>query len=89
VYRPSTGEWFIRNSLLNYAITAGNWLFQWGVPEDLPVRGDFDGDLKADLAVYRPSTGEWFFRLSSQGYGVTVGNWYFQWGVPGDLPMRR
>jgi hypothetical protein len=89
VFRPSTGEWFLRLSTQNYVVAAGNWYFQWGVPGDVPITGDFDGDGKTDITVYRPSTGEWYLRLSSRGYVVAQGNWYFQWGVPGDLPFRR
>jgi hypothetical protein len=87
VYRPSTGEWFLRLSTRNYAVTAGDWYFQWGTAGDLPLVGDFDGDRKSDIGVYRPSTGEWFLRLSTQNYAVTAGNWYFQWGAAGDVPI--
>jgi len=87
VYRPSTGEWFLRLSTRNYAVTAGDWYFQWGTAGDLPLAGDFDGDRKSDIGVYRPSTGEWFLRLSTQNYAVTAGNWYFQWGAAGDVPI--
>jgi hypothetical protein len=87
VYRPSTGEWFLRLSTQNYAIAAGNWYFQWGIPGDVPLSGDFDGDGKSDISVYRPSTGEWFHRLSTQGYAIGAGNFYSQWGVPGDVPV--
>ena len=52
---PSTGVWFIINS----ASSAGR-VQQWGVPGDIPVPGDYDGDGKTDIAVYRPSTGVWF-----------------------------
>ena len=41
---------------------------QWGLPEDLPVAGDFDGDGKTDLTVFRPTTGRWFVRFSSSNY---------------------
>jgi hypothetical protein len=87
VYRPSTGEWFLRLSTQNYAVAAGNWYFQWGLPGDVPITGDFDGDGKTDIAVYRPSTGEWYIRLSTQNYRVAAGNWYLQWGQPGDVPV--
>jgi len=55
----------------------------------LSLRGDFDGDLKTDIAVYRPSTGEWYLRLSTQNYSIAAGNWFFQWGQPGDLSLRQ
>jgi uncharacterized protein YegP (UPF0339 family) len=87
VYRPSTGEWFLRLSTQNYGIMVGNWYYQWGVPGDQPVGGDFDGDGKTDIAIYRPSTGEWYLRLSTQNYAIAAGNWLFTWGVPGDQPV--
>jgi M6 family metalloprotease-like protein len=87
VYRPSTGEWFIRNSSAGYAVGAGNWYFQWGLGGDLPIVGDFDDDGKAEITVYRPTTGEWFIRYSSLGYNVGAGNWYMQWGLVGDIPL--
>jgi hypothetical protein len=87
VYRPSTGEWFIRNSSAAYAPGAGNWYFQWGLAGDVPLVADFDNDGKAELTVYRPTTGEWFIRYSSLGYNVAAGNWHMQWGLVGDLPV--
>jgi hypothetical protein len=89
VYRPTTGEWFLRLSSLGYAVGQGNWTYQWGVAGDLPIKGDFDGDARAEIAVFRPSTAEWFFRLSTFNYAIGQGNWTYQWGGPGDLPMRR
>ena len=87
VYRPATGEWFIRYSSLGYVVGAGAWYFQWGLPGDIPMPGDFDGDGKTDLVVYRATTGEWFIRYSSLGYVVGAGAWYFQWGLPADTPI--
>jgi len=89
VYRPSTGEWFIRYSTLAYIPYSGNWYYQWGraSQNDQPVTGDFDGDGKGDIAVFRQATGEWFIRYSTLGYAVNQGDYYFQWGLPGDVPI--
>jgi len=55
-------------------------------PRRFRVRGDFDGDGKAEITVFRPSTGEWFARLSSLGFSTTS-FWRVQWGLPGDIPI--
>lgn len=36
----------------------------WGIPTDLPVQADYDGDGKTDLATYRPADGIWFYESS-------------------------
>ena len=72
VYRPTTGEWFVRYSSSNYSY--GNWTsYQWGLPGDVPLAADFDGDRKTDLTVYRPTAGEWFVRYSTSNYSYD--NW--------------
>ena len=83
VFRPATGEWYIRYSLSGYGASA---VFQWGTAGDVPIGADFDGDGRADLTVFRPSTGEWFIRYSSTGYSITTSARY-QWGLAGDLPI--
>jgi hypothetical protein len=50
---------------------------QWGVPGDVPVPGDFNGDGTTDVAVYRSSSGVW----------LVQGLLPVQWGIPGDLAM--
>ena len=50
VYRPSTGEWLVRNQ----------GTVQFGLPSDVPVAGDYNGDRTTDRAVYRPQNGIWF-----------------------------
>jgi hypothetical protein len=35
VYRPASGEWYVRRSSTNVA----TYWFQWGLPADVPVGG--------------------------------------------------
>ena len=53
VYRQSTGEWFVLepSGVVNVTL--------WGTATlgDRPVRADYDGDGKADIAVFRPTSG--------------------------------
>jgi predicted transcriptional regulator len=87
VYRPTTGEWFVRYSSLQYVVGAGPYRYEWGLPGDVPLVADFDGDRRTDLTVFRQATGEWFIRYSSLGYATGAGAWLFQWGLAGDKPV--
>ena len=73
----ASGNWQIRRS------SGGSLLSQnFGTAGDIPVQGDFDLDLKSDMAVFRRSTGEWFVQPSSSGtVPVTV------LGTLGDEPV--
>ncbi len=88
VYRdaPSGGQsyFYYRGSLNN---PLGNTTYvPWGTNGDKPMRGDFDGDGKADAAVFRPSSQLWMINQSSNGVVR-----YDRWGiatdkfVPGDF----
>jgi sugar lactone lactonase YvrE len=83
VFRPSTGQWFVRRSSQGYGLSD---LYAWGLPGDLPIAGDMDGDGLDDLIVYRPSTGQWLVRYSSQNFDPAASG-SFQWGLPGDVPL--
>ncbi|MCY7375124.1 MAG: VCBS repeat-containing protein [Pyrinomonadaceae bacterium] len=53
--------------------------FYWGISGDVPVRGDFDGDGRADAAVFRPSTALWYVQQSSNGQTL-----FQSWGATSD-----
>lgn len=76
--------WYILNTATGTPLPLV--LFGIGDPNfinnDLPIRGNYDGDQKADIAVFRPSTREWFWINSSDGsLGIQ------QWGDVGDRPL--
>ena len=54
---------------------------QWGVANDIPVGGDYDGDRRTDWAVFRPANGTWYIESVVQST-TTV-----QWGALGDKPV--
>jgi hypothetical protein len=77
VWRPSNGTWYMIPS------STGAWhSVQWGLPGDVAVPGDYDGDGKTDIAVWRPSNGTWYMVPSSTGAWYSV-----QWGLPGDIAV--
>jgi hypothetical protein len=67
VFRPSEGNWYIRNS------SGGATVRNWGDQTDKLVPADYDGDGKADLAVFRPSESNWYI-LQSQTNTVRLVN---------------
>ena len=81
VFRPSSGDWFIRNSTSNFTTSV---VRQWGLLGDVPVPGDYDGDGTADLAVWRPSSGIWFILQSSTSFATSQA---IQFGVSTDVPV--
>lgn len=82
VFRPSSGKWLIsRNPLGDLEINA--LTVQFGMNGDVPVQADYDGDLKADIAVFRPTDGSWHFRNSTnEAYSAMY------WGLNGDKPVQ-
>jgi len=80
LWRPSTGQWIIRQSSNGVTRTQ-----EWGLGSlgDKPVQGDYDGDGKTDLAVFRPSQGVWYILNSSDNSFTAQA-----WGTNGDKPVQ-
>lgn len=76
VFRPSTGDWYISQSLAGFRAT------QFGINGDRIVPGDYDGDAKTDVAVFRPATGYWYI-LNSLDSSLRAQ----AFGQAGDLPL--
>lgn len=74
--------WFIRRSS-----DGGVMMKKLGLPGDVPMPGDYDGDRKSDLAVFRTSNGFWYICSSSSGYDCDRYS-AEQFGLPGDFPIR-
>ena len=87
VYRPSNGRWYVKfigasGCPLGFTPHYTGCEKRWGSSGDIPVRGDFDGDAKADPAFWRPSNGTWYIRKSSNNRTMRR-----QWGRIGHHPI--
>jgi subtilisin-like proprotein convertase family protein len=72
LFRPSTGQWFIR--AVNSTTPA---LASFGQNGDIPVIGNAGVSSTNTPTVFRPSTGQWF-----------VGSFTpIEWGLSGDVPV--
>ena len=83
VANPNNVQFWIMNSATGQTTVSRS--FGIGDPNftnnDIPVRGDYDGDLIDDIAVWRPSTAVFWVLRSSDGALVAQ-----QWGVGGASP---
>jgi hypothetical protein len=62
VYRPSEGNWYIKESFSGRIRVE-----RWGLSDDKVVPSDYDGDGRTDVAVYRQSNNVWYIKRSSDG----------------------
>ncbi len=82
----SPATWYINDSATNTTTAR-----QFGISDptfsgnsDTPIRGDYDGDGKFDIAVFRRSTANFFYLRSSTNNATVDGQ---KAGDPGDTPL--
>src|SRR5437870_2843569 len=84
IWRPSNGTWHVILSSTKATISR-----QWGLTDDVPVPGDYNGDGKADFAVWRPSTGNWLVIDSCAQIIACKTTISQHWGQNGDVPLLK
>ncbi|HKG22770.1 MAG TPA: PQQ-dependent sugar dehydrogenase, partial [Blastocatellia bacterium] len=79
VFRPTNGAVFLKNQN-----TSGfaDVVITYGVPQDIPIAGDWDGDGDDTIGIYRDGT---FFLKNSNTNGNA--DLTFAFGISGDLPV--
>ncbi|NDJ63234.1 MAG: matrixin family metalloprotease [Chloroflexi bacterium] len=84
LYRNDFAQWLLRLTLASGPDPDLSFLFG-GIPNDLPLMGDWNGDGIDTVGVYAPDQAFWFLRDSN-----TTGEGDFQvvyGGIPGALPV--
>ena len=76
IYRTSISTWYLdtnNDGIINRTI-------HFGIPGDIPVAGDWNGDGSTDAGIFRPATGYWYFDYNLDGIVDTS----FRYGGSGD-----
>ncbi|MEP7287232.1 MAG: SBBP repeat-containing protein [Chloroflexota bacterium] len=82
VFRPSAATFYLRNTNTTGPADIAT---AFGVPTDLPIAGDWNGDGIDTVGIYRPSTGQFSLRNSNTSGAPVI--YSFVLGVAGDQPM--
>ncbi len=77
VWRPSSGDWWVMGQTGSQQVTQ-----TWGMNDDKPVPGDYDGDGKTDFSIFRPSNNNWYILYSAGGGNQIL------FGTGGDKPAQ-
>ena len=86
---PGTGSWVGCGAP---GVPTSDACYNWGLPGDIPVVGDWNGDGKVKIGVFRngmwyldyPGTGSW---VGCGAPGVPTNDACYNWGLPGDIPV--
>ena len=57
-------------------------MYSWGLPGDIPIPADINGDGWDDPVVWRPASAVWYMLDSRSGYPFIAS----QWGLSSDTP---
>ena len=81
---PSSGIWSL-DSNGNFVWEVSDKSLSWGLPNDAPVIGDWNGNGTSKIGIFRPSSGIW--SLDSNGnYAWEISDTSLSWGLPNDKP---
>jgi hypothetical protein len=84
VFRPG-GLWFF-DSNHDWALTAADSVFAFGLPGDIPVSGDWNGDGRLKIGVFR--NGSWYVDWNgNRTWDAEDAAHVLAFGLPGDLPV--
>ena len=79
VFRNFSGYWY---SADKDRLALGQYdAVQFGLPGDIPVPGDYNGDRITDYAVFRPTESRWYMRYSGTNAVAS-----FAYGLTNDIP---
>jgi hypothetical protein len=78
VFDSITGEWTIGDN------AGGVTTFFYGIPEDIPLVGDWDCDGDETVGMFRPGNGYVYLRNTNDFGPADITFWY---GIGGDIPF--
>ena len=91
IYRPSNSTFYKdKNGNRQFdGVAGGDEVVPFGIFGDLPVIGNWNGDLIDDIAVFRPSMARWYKDANGNGTydGIAGGDESFIFGATGDIPI--